>query len=367
MEKFLIAFSMLILLMNSVILLMVILMNFREAQLEDTDILDNLLTKLINDERQNYDDAIRPDFKVKDFYKNCLGHDNKKIYLCEDNSNIIGYIYLYIDNDMVGIIDALFVEENYRGKGIASLLIDLAFKWFKDNDIKTKEISVMKDNNIARNLYINRGFKVIKETLRLTDRDILFATGNVTKGKRFSSGLAKYNINVLTLKDLDIELDVVEDGKNPIDNALIKARAGFKETHMPTMGMDDSLYLEGLPDYLQPGLYVRRVNGKTLTDEEMIEHYTDLVKKYGHDGKINCKWIYGLAVIDEDGNEYTYSWEKGGIYMVDVPSKVINPGYPLNSISKYEDNNKYFSEIKREEKLNEDNVINFIVNSIYHK
>lgn len=37
---------------------------------------------------------------------------------------------------------------------------------------------------------------------------------------------------------------------------------------MPCMGMDDTLYLEGVPDDLQPGLFVRRVNGKSLTDEE---------------------------------------------------------------------------------------------------
>ncbi len=47
---------------------------------------------------------------------------------------------------------------------------------------------------------------------------------------------------------------------------------------MPTIGMDDTLYLEGVPDELQPGLFVRRVNGKALNDEEMIEYYTYLLK-----------------------------------------------------------------------------------------
>ena len=55
---------------------------------------------------------------------------------------------------------------------------------------------------------------------------------------------------------------------------------------------------------------MRRVGGKSLTDEEMIEHYSNLVKKYGVDGKINCKWIYGMAVINEDREEATYTWKK---------------------------------------------------------
>ena len=71
--------------------------------------------------------------------------------------------------------------------------------------------------------------------------------------------------------------------------------------------MDDTLYMEGVPEDLQPGLFVRRVNGKNLTDEEMIEHYTNLVKEYGINGRINCKWIYGLAVINEKGEEATYT------------------------------------------------------------
>ena len=42
--------------------------------------------------------------------------------------------------------------------------------------------------------------------------------------------------------------------------------------------MDDSLYLENVPEDEQPGLFVRRVDGKVLEDDEMIEHYISLVK-----------------------------------------------------------------------------------------
>ena len=48
---------------------------------------------------------------------------------------------------------------------------------------------------------------------------------------------------------------------------------------------DDTLYMEGVPEDRQPGLFVRRVNGKSLTDEEAIDYYTNLVKEYGKDGK----------------------------------------------------------------------------------
>ena len=195
-------------------------------------------------------------------------------------------------------------------------------------------------------------------------KKIGFATNNPTKSKRFSKGLLDNNIEVLSLKDLKIDLEVEENGKDAIENALIKARACFEKTNMPSIGMDDSLYLENVPLEKQPGLFVRRINGKNLNDEEMIKHYIDLVKKYGIDGKLNCKWIYGLAVIDQDGNESTYTWNKDNFYMVDIASTKIHPGYPLNSISKYKDIDKYFTEVTKEDlelvKVNEDNVVSFI-------
>ena len=196
-------------------------------------------------------------------------------------------------------------------------------------------------------------------------KQIVFATGNASKAKRFSKGLAEKHIKVLSLKDLNISLNVEENGKTAIENASIKARECFKKTNMPTIGMDDTLYLENVPEDKQPGLYVRRVNGKTLNDEEMIEHYTNLVNQYGKNGRMNCKWIYGLALIDENGKESTYTWSKDNFFMVNTKSDKINPGYPLNSISKYKDIDKYFSDIltKEEMKLiewNEDDVVEFI-------
>lgn len=199
-------------------------------------------------------------------------------------------------------------------------------------------------------------------------KQIIFATTNQSKSKRFSKGLKELGIEVLSLKDIDVKLDVKEDGNTAIENALIKAKECYKKTKKPSMGMADTLYMEGVPEDLQPGLFVRRVNGKNLTDEEMIEHYTNLVKEYGINGRINCKWIYGLAVINEKGEETTYSWFKDDFYMTSSRSDKINPGYPLNSISKYKKLDKYFTEVTLEDmkliEVNEDDVVDFIASHI---
>ena len=196
---------------------------------------------------------------------------------------------------------------------------------------------------------------------------VLFATGNETKAKRFSKGLQEKGIRVISLKDITTEREVEENGKDAIENALIKARAYSKIINIPVFAMDDNLYLENVPKEKQPGMYVRRVNGKRLNDHEMIEHYTNLVKKYGVDGKLTCRWVYGMAVIN-NGKETTYTWSKEDFYMVDKPSDKMNPGYPLNSISVNKKLNKYFTDITEDDKVliseDESDVVDFIASSI---
>lgn len=63
-------------------------------------------------------------------------------------------------------------------------------------------------------------------------KQVLFATGNPTKAKRFSEGLLKKGIEVLSLKDINIELEIEENGKDAIENALLKARHIIKKLEL---------------------------------------------------------------------------------------------------------------------------------------
>lgn len=200
-------------------------------------------------------------------------------------------------------------------------------------------------------------------------KQILFATGNQSKVKRFSKGLEKLGIEILTLNDIDkeVEVEVEESGKNAIENAIIKARAYAKIVDIPVLAMDDNLFLENVPEEEQPGTLVRRVNGKRLDDDEMVKHYTGLVKEYGINGKLNAKWVYGIAIIS-NGKENTYTWSKEGFYFVEKPSEKLNPGYPLNRISINEKLNKYFTDMTEEDKElikeDESHVVEFIASHI---
>ena len=190
-------------------------------------------------------------------------------------------------------------------------------------------------------------------------KQVLFATTNPAKIKKYTEKLKEKGIEVLTIKDLGINLKPEETGKNAIENAYIKAKAYYDKTKITTIGMDNNLFIEELPQEKQPGTYVRRVNEKELNDDEMIEYYTNLVKQYG--GKLTAKWVYGMVV---------YNGKEAKEYFIDKPSEKRNPGYPLDSISIMPECNKYFVELTDEDKkqnkenYNDDDVIEFIVNSL---
>ena len=197
--------------------------------------------------------------------------------------------------------------------------------------------------------------------------EVLFATTNPAKVKKYAVELKKRNIELITLKDIGINLHVDETGKNSLENAYIKAKAYYDETKMTTIGMDCSLFIEGIPEEKQPGTHIRRVNGKELKDEEALEYYINLVKEYG--GKLEAKYVYGMVIYD--GNEAKkFQWSKGHFYFVDAPAEKRNPGYPLDSISIMPECNKYFVDLtqedrnKNQENNKEDEVINFIVKNV---
>ena len=178
--------------------------------------------------------------------------------------------------------------------------------------------------------------------------------------------MERAGIELITIKDLGFELNVDENGKDAIENAYIKAKAYYDATKLPTIGMDNNLFIEELPKEKQPGTHVRRVNGKELNDDEMIEYYCNLVKEYG--GKLTAKWVYGMVIYDgEEPKEY--SWSKSNFYLVDKPCEKRNPGYPLDSMSIMPECNKYFVDLTEEDRnrntknYKEDDVIDFIVNN----
>ena len=176
---------------------------------------------------------------------------------------------------------------------------------------------------------------------------LLYATGNESKICNMRYRLTGYDVEIITPKDLGIHIDVDESGSTPIENARLKAMAYYEKTGLPTLAADSGLYVDDIPADAQPGLFVRRVKGKTLSEEEMIEHYSNLAARYG--GRLKARYITGLVLLI-DGKEYTTEVPDDDFYISNEPNvNRKHRGNPLDVVTICPANGKYFNDCSLDE------------------
>lgn len=139
--------------------------------------------------------------------------------------------------------------------------------------------------------------------------DILLSTGNKQKVEFIKSAVYGLGITFHTPKELGLKLDVEENGKTAVENAIIKARALSKLSGMPTFAWDIGMCIEKLPKELQPNLHVRRPNGVELTDSQMVEYWRRMVEDYCNNGESTAHYFDGIALIDGDKLIYSDSFD----------------------------------------------------------
>lgn len=102
---------------------------------------------------------------------------------------------------------------------------------------------------------------------------IIFATKNEGKMKEIRLILRDLNVPILSLKDANIEIDIVENGKTFLENAIIKAKTIAKISKCIVLADDSGLEV----DYLnkEPGIYSARYMGENtsykIKNEAIIE------------------------------------------------------------------------------------------------
>ena len=89
---------------------------------------------------------------------------------------------------------------------------------------------------------------------------LIFATGNQGKMKEIREILADMDVEILSMKEAGVDLDIQEDGVTFQENAIIKAKAVQEATGELTLADDSGLDI----DYLngEPGVYSARYMGE---------------------------------------------------------------------------------------------------------
>ena len=88
---------------------------------------------------------------------------------------------------------------------------------------------------------------------------LVFATGNQGKVNEFRQMLGE-DYEILSMKDLDLELEIVEDGKTFEENAVIKAKAVMEATGEMVLADDSGFEVDCLNR--EPGIYSARYMGE---------------------------------------------------------------------------------------------------------
>ena len=183
---------------------------------------------------------------------------------------------------------------------------------------------------------------------------LLFGTGNQAKLSVMKSRLEKIDIELIGLSDLKAEgkriPQVLENGNTPLENARLKALAYYEAFQMPVFSCDSGLYFDNVPDQVQPGVHVRNVNGKCLSDEEMVEYYAGLVRQYGN---LIARYRNAICFVMDENHIYEsmdHSMDSEKFILTDKPHSVIRKkGFPLDSMSIDIKNNKYYYDLSADE------------------
>lgn len=193
---------------------------------------------------------------------------------------------------------------------------------------------------------MNRKKEIAKMMLRL-----LYGTGNAAKLEAMRNRLEGLNLEILGLRDIDKRIpEVEENGVTPLENARVKAHTYYEAFGMPVFSCDSGLYFEGVPEEIQPGVHVRTVNGKYLTDEEMLEYYTGLARKYGD---LRARYRNALCLVMDRDHVYESMEEslaRQPFLLTARPhSKVRHKGFPLDSLSVDIETGEYFYDLEEEQ------------------
>jgi XTP/dITP diphosphohydrolase len=131
-------------------------------------------------------------------------------------------------------------------------------------------------------------------------KKIIFATGNKDKMREIREIMADVDVEISSMKEAGISLDILEDGQTFEENALIKARAVAAHTDAIVLADDSGLEI----DYLnkEPGVYSARYMGEdtpyTVKNQALIDRLSGVPKE-----QRTARFVCAIAAVLPDKTE----------------------------------------------------------------
>lgn len=131
-------------------------------------------------------------------------------------------------------------------------------------------------------------------------KKLVFATGNKDKMREIREIMADCEVEILSMKEAGIAVDIVEDGKTFEENAMIKARAVAEYTDAIVLADDSGLEIDALNK--EPGVYSARYMGEdtsySIKNRNLIERLEGVPKE-----NRTARFVCAIAAVLPDGQE----------------------------------------------------------------
>ncbi len=131
---------------------------------------------------------------------------------------------------------------------------------------------------------------------------IVFATGNAGKMREIRMIMEDMGMEILSMKEIGINPDIVEDGTTFTENAIIKAKAVAALTDAIVLADDSGLEIDALNK--EPGIYSARYMGEDtsyrLKNANLIERLEGVP-----DEKRTARFVCAIAAVLPNGELLT--------------------------------------------------------------
>ena len=129
-------------------------------------------------------------------------------------------------------------------------------------------------------------------------RQLIFATGNEGKLKEIRRILEDLDVEVLSLKEARIQVEIEENGSTFTENAIIKATEIMKLTGLLTLADDSGLEVDCLNK--EPGIYSARYLGESTSYDIKNKAILDRMKETQGNER-SARFVCAIAAVFPDG------------------------------------------------------------------
>ena len=126
---------------------------------------------------------------------------------------------------------------------------------------------------------------------------IVFATGNKDKMREIREIMADVDVEIVSMKEAGIDVDIIEDGTTFAENAIIKAKAIARHTDAIVLADDSGLEI----DYLDkaPGVFSARFMGEDTSYDVKNQALIDKLEGVPKE-KRTARFVCAIAAVLPD-------------------------------------------------------------------